>query len=129
MASATIIDLRTYHRNTSSDLFVFIGGRIARIASLSSAGLSIDLPGELGFARNIGFWIVPRAGRHLDVARALPVNGHIVARNGREIRIIFAAINMALANIIGQYAADDEDEWDPSSSAPPLAAFGPGALD
>ena len=64
--------------------------------------------------RNIEFRIIPVIQDELDQFRAVVVRGHVVGVETNQLRIVFASVSMALANIVGCYGpqihGEAEDE-------------------
>lgn len=98
-----VVDLREYHRATGEGVVAQVGNEIVEVIDISVAGVRLSRPlGSLP-RRNLEFRIIPVSSAGPDVHRAIPVSGHIVGEDCLHLRIAFAAVTTALANVIGRY--------------------------
>lgn len=100
---AVIVDLREYHRATGGGVVAQVGSEIVEVIDISVAGVRLSRPNASLPRRNLEFRIIPASSVGLDLHRAIPVCGHIVGEGDDHLRIAFAAVTVALANIIGRY--------------------------
>lgn len=100
---AEIVDLREFDRAAGDGVVAQLGHEFVEVINVSVAGIRLARP-RLGLPqRDIEFRIIPCLGLELDFHRAVPVWGHIVGSGPDHVRIAFAAVTPALANIIGGY--------------------------
>lgn len=102
---AEIVDLREFDRAAGDGVVAQLGNEFVEVINVSVAGIRLARPRVCLPQRNIEFRIIPCSGFELDFHRAIPVCGHIVGEGPDHLRIAFAAVTRALANIIGRYDA------------------------
>jgi hypothetical protein len=100
---AEIIDLREFDRAPGEGVVAQVGDEFVEVINVSVAGIRLARPRICLSRRDIEFRIIPCVGAELDFHRAIPVWGHIVGDGPDHLRIAFAAITPALANVIGIY--------------------------
>lgn len=100
---AEIVDLREFHRTTGDGVVAQVGSEFVEVMDVSVAGIRLARPKLCLPRRNVEFRIIPRSRMGLDFHRAIPVCGHIVGDAPDHIRIAFASVTAALANIIGSF--------------------------
>lgn len=127
---AEIIDLRAFLRTSGEGVFALMGNEVVEVIDISVAGIRIAQPLQELPHRNVEFRIIPRSSAGLDFQRSVPVCGHIVGRGPDQVRIAFASVTMALANLIGCYQLDSEANNAGWCAAPPSASshLGTGQL-
>ncbi|HLN23856.1 MAG TPA: hypothetical protein VK558_07715 [Patescibacteria group bacterium] len=100
---AQLIDLREYPRFDGDGFVAQIGQELVKVIDISIAGVRLERAENWISCRNIEFQIIPVLGNELDHFRAVDVRGHVVGVDTSQLRIVYAAVSMALANVIGCY--------------------------
>lgn len=92
-------DRRHYHRFPQHGMMVRVGERLLHVHDLSIGGIRVErfdvAPGTA-----LSLQLMPRNGRQLELARAHPVEGVVLAHAGEWTRIRFNRLSYTLAKLI-----------------------------
>lgn len=100
---AEVIDLRKFRRFSGDGVTAQVGHELVHVIDISVAGLRLARPASWVSCRHVELRLIPLVKTGLDYHRAIPVQGHIVGDGPDHLRIAFASVTSALANVIGRH--------------------------